>query len=87
MLTDAFLPDYRSLTERFVTTFKPVIFDDHVKVNGVNLYFEPEKVQVSVKEEVHALHGYFDGTEIVYCIDFELKPGLDKIEFAFKMEE
>ena len=87
VLTDAFLPDYRSLTERFVTTFKPVIFDDHVKVNGVNLYFEPEKVQVSVKEEVHALHGYFDGTEIVYCIDFELKPGLDKIEFAFKMEE
>ena len=87
VLTDAFPPDYRSLTERFVTTFKPVIFDDHVKVNGVNLYFEPEKVQVSVKEEVHALHGYFDGTEIVYCIDFELKPGLDKIEFAFKMEE
>ncbi len=87
VLTDAFSPDYRSLTERFVTTFKPVIFDDHVKVNGVNLYFEPEKVQVSVKEEVHALHGYFDGTEIVYCIDFELKPGLDKIEFAFKMEE
>ena len=85
LLKDVFQPNYKSFTERFITTFQPVVHQDHVEINGVELCFDAEKVKISIQEVVHALHGYFEGTEIVYCIDFELNPGLEEITFTMKL--
>ena len=85
LLKDVFQPNYKSFTERFITTFQPVVRQDHVEINGVELCFDAEKVKISIQEVVHALHGYFEGTEIVYCIDFELNPGLEEITFTMKL--
>ena len=87
VLTDAFAPDYESITERFVTLFKPELFADHVEVNGVKLSFDPELVAVSVQEKVHDRH-VLTGTDWgipCYCIDFELKPGLEQICFIVEV--
>ena len=85
LLKDVFQPNYKSFTERFITTFQPVVHQDCVEINGVELCFDAEKVKISIQEVVHALHGYFEGTEIVYCIDFELNPGLEEITFTMKL--
>lgn len=87
VLTDTVASDYESLTERFVTTFKPKVLKDWIMVGNVALLFESEKVTVKTSEVVHERHGYFDGTELVYCIDFELKPGLEEIRFVMITEK
>ena len=85
VLEDAFDPDYQSLKERFVTAFPPEIQDACVLVGGVKLGFDPEAVTCSVCEEVHALHGYRGETEKIYCIDFELQPGLKRVKFTMEI--
>lgn len=85
VLEDDFAPDYQSLTERFVTAFPPEVQDVCVLVGGVKLSFDPEAVTCSVCEEIHALHGYRGETEKIYCIDFVLKPGLERVTFTMEV--
>ena len=85
-LTDAF-SEYESLTERFVTLHKPIIFHDHVLVQGVILRFDPKKVMLSVKEESHNPHNAALPPQAVYCIDFELKPHLQDLTFTIEIQE
>ena len=89
VLTDAFAPDYESLTERFMTLIRPEIFEDHLIVDGVKLVFDPNLVTLHVQEEQHARHVATgnDWNIPCYCIDFELKPGLDKVSFTMNVEE
>ena len=85
-LTDAFAPDYDSLCERFVTTFLPEIFETYVLVNGVRLYFDPQKVVPAVSQEMHDLHDATKPPIPVFCIDFELKHGLTDVTFSIEVE-
>ena len=85
-LTDAFAPDYDSLCERFVTTFLPEIFETYVLVNGVRLYFDPQKAVPAVSQEMHDLHDATKPPIVVYGIDFELKHGLTDVTFIFEVE-
>ena len=89
VLTDAFAPDYESMTERFMTLIRPEIFEDHLIVDGVKLVFDPNLVTLHVQEEQHARHVATgnDWNIPCYCIDFELKPGLDKVSFTMNVEE
>ena len=82
ILTDSFAPDYGRLTERFVTTIEPRAFGDHVIVGDVKLSFDPGAMTLSVNQEQHDLHGFTDDSETVWCLDFELKPGLDQAGFT-----
>ena len=65
---------------------KPVIFHDHVLVQGVILRFDPEKAMLSVKEESHNPHNAALPPQAVYCIDFELKPHLQDITFTIEIQ-
>jgi len=85
-LTDAF-SDYESFTERFVTLHKPERFKDHVVIQGVILRFNPEIMTLSIKEESHLPHNASLPAQTVYCIDFELKPGLQNVTFHIEIPE
>lgn len=85
-LTDEFA-DYESLTERFVTLHNPEVFKDYVVVQGVILRFDPEITTLSIKEESHLPHNASLSAQTVYCIDFELKPGLHNVTFHIEIPE
>ena len=85
ILIDSFAPDYESLTERFVSFFKPEIKVDHVRIAGITLFYDPAYAVPSIKEEIHPLHGFKGEVAPVYCVDFELKPGLEQILFTIKV--
>ena len=85
ILIDSFAPDYENLTERFVSFFKPEIKVDHVRIAGITLFYDPACAMPSIKEEIHPLHGFKGEVAPVYCVDFELKPGLKQILFTIKI--
>lgn len=81
-LTDSFSA-YETLTERFITLYKPEVFDDHLVVEGVALSFDPKAALLTVSVEDHAAH---DASVVpVYCIDFAVKPGQKEIRFLFEV--
>ena len=86
-LTDSFAPDYASLCERFVTTFVPEVHEKHVFVNGVRLIFDPKNAMPVISQEQHYLHDATKPPITVYCIDFELAPGLTEATFIFEVRE
>lgn len=65
----------------------PQIFADHVHVNGVALSFEGKNMTVSVKEILHQPHLASSPAQTVYCIDFDLMPGLSDATFTFQIAE
>lgn len=75
------------LTERFVTTFQPELFENRVEVNGVSLVFDPAVVKLQVKEEQHLLHNYESGTETVYCLDFHRYVPVESVTLTMKIDE
>ena len=77
--------DYESLTERFVSIFKPEIKENHVCIAGITLSYDPACVVPSIHEETHPLHGFTGATVPVFCLDFKLKPGLDHIQFTIQI--
>ncbi len=85
ILTDSFAPDYESLTERFISLFKPEITGDQVHIAGITLSYDPACAVPSIHEETHPLHGFTGATVPVFCLDFELKPGLDHIQFTIQI--
>ena len=83
-LTDSFAPDYESLTERFVCLLKPKqIAADRIGIGDVVLSFDPECAKVHI---VPVEHDETGGIRIVYCIDFELIPGLESVTFEMFVE-
>lgn len=86
-LTDVFDPTYESLCERFVTLHKPEVLADRVLVNGVILSFARQNMSVSVKEVLHQPQSASLPAQTVYCIDFELLPGLSDATFTFRITE
>ncbi len=82
-LTDTFAPGWKSLTERFVTLYEPQVFDDHVEVNGVTLWFDPAQFTLRVQVIPHETHEVT--TVPVYCVDLAVQPGAQKVEFLFEV--
>lgn len=85
VLTDRFDPDYRSLTERFVTTREVKAEEGRVQVGDVTLVYDPACAALHVHPETHLLHGYQGKTETVYCIDLTLKPRQDHMTVMFEI--
>lgn len=86
-LKDAFSENYESLCERFVTKFEPEIYDDRVLVNGVCLRFDPHCSKLAVSTELFYPHDAAQPPETVYCIDFNLAPGLSEATFILEVSE
>lgn len=86
-LKDVFSENYESLCERFVTKFEPEIYDDRIFVNGVCLRFDPHCSKAAVSTELFYPHDAAQPPETVYCIDFNLAPGLSEATFIFEVSE
>lgn len=84
-LTDHFSPDYKSITERFITLYEPEVNGNQILVNGVILRFDPKSVNVNISQVEHANHTC--DIDIVYCIDFEVKPGQEHVDFEFEITD
>ena len=77
-LTDSFEPDYESITERFITLIKPAADGNRVKVGDAVLEYDPEQARLDIHAEEDT-----GGVGTVWCVDFLLKPGLDRVSFTF----
>ena len=82
-LTDKFVFDGAplSVTERFISIFKPQLPDGAVCVGDVKICYDADKCKVSIKEEQYKTHKA--GPATAYCIDFELPDGADSFEAEY----
>ena len=78
LLTDSFDSDYDSITERFITLIKPEIIGNLVKIGNTTMRFDATIADVCIIPTEHHVSG---GIEIVYCLDFKLKQGLECVTF------
>lgn len=80
VLTDSFDPDV-TVTERFVTLWKPEMEPGRILLGGTALCYDPEQMDFHCREqEVLPLYG--DQPEVVYVLDFDLHPGITDIRFT-----
>jgi hypothetical protein len=63
----------------------PEVHENHVLVNGVRLVYDPKNAMLVISQEQHYLHDATKPPITVYCIDFELNPGLEEITFTMKL--
>ena len=86
LLEDNFEGTMQTITERFVSTVKPEIYDDYVKIGGIILKYSAEGAAVSAEEKKHKMHKASENDiETVYCIDFVLKSGVKTAKFSFEI--
>ena len=82
VLTDDFRAgESHTLVERFVTMRKPEIIGDTVVIGSTIIVFDKEKAIPSICEGTHLPHEYDSAPVTIYCIDFTLKSGINKICF------
>ena len=84
-LTDSFAPDYKSLTERFVSLIPPAVQADCVRIGSVVIRFDSKQVTPALSYGTHTLHEPEDGRDelTVYLLNFRLKQGLSSVTFEF----
>ena len=80
VLTDSFEPDYESITERFITLIEPAADGNRVIVGDAVLEYDPERARIDIHAEEDT-----GGVGTVWCVDFVLKPGLDRVSFTFRV--
>ena len=83
-LADSFDSDL-PITERFISKFEPQIFSDRIQIADAVMTFDPAAVSVAVHTENVEAHGKAHAanypTNLLYCIDFALQPGVTSVQF------
>lgn len=82
-LTDSFAGAIGVFVDRFVTLFEPTVYASTVRVANVALHFEPERVSLAIRTDVHVNHQ--GERETVWLLDFTFGTGITEARFTFEI--